>query len=131
MPQVPQAPRGSSPNVEVIAWDEVPDPPQHPFTGVRTPPQPQVVTEDSPRRHLGRVEAAPEPSLEKERFTIDDVDDGWYFVVIDGEIAYASSDLETLEAHVEFLIFDAEDRINLDDITVLRKMKIKVGVNIG
>lgn len=97
------------PNVESFDYDSV--------------PKPEVRSRSQPR-----PEHKPQP--QQTSLSIDDISDGNYFIVILDEIIVESKDLSVIEEFVERTIFN-ENNISLDDIVVLRKMKIKLGVNIG
>jgi len=73
---------------------------------------------------------SPNHKEDTKSISIDNISDGNYFIVISDEIIAEAFDLSSIEDLVEKIIFN-NNNLSLDDIIVLRKMKIKVGVSVG
>lgn len=68
--------------------------------------------------------------VERDNVNIDDIMCGDYFIVVNDIIVASSPKIEDIEQFVERLVY-SQNEIKLEDIIVLRKMKIKVGVSVG
>ena len=101
-----------SPNHEVIGYDDVSEP---------GPPLPEGPRLPDPIL----------PSAEPRPVSIDDICEGSYFVVVTDTIIAEAPELNFIEELVEQMVFDSTNSIVLDDIVVLRKMKIKVGIGVS
>ncbi len=95
------------PNRETIEYDDIPEPPPVSYTPQHEEPEP--------------------PSQE---VRIDDIAEGNYFVVVADTIVAEAPEIGLLEELIEQTIFDNQNGITLDDIVVLRKMRVRVGVSV-
>jgi hypothetical protein len=111
----------SDPNEEVINYDDIPQPP-------RVAPMPDL--EQLAAHAESYPDPEPEPVPEPNRVSIDDISPGNYFVVVMDAIVAEAPELEPIEEFIESMVFNSNNTISLDDIVVLRKMDLRVGVNV-
>jgi hypothetical protein len=131
------------PNAQ-IKYDEIPNPPVPSRVIVTDNLNMNQVAENMGAIRVGHVRAGgylgalqsaadriEEPDGPINAVSIDDIAEGNYFVVAMDVIVAESSDLDEIEAFVESIALDSKSSIKLEDIIVLRKMKLKIGVSIG
>lgn len=120
----------SNPNKYSIKFDDVPSPPpdvRFHVEGYTEPePEPEPGPDPDPYGHLPLQRHGNPP-----RVSIDDVVEGNYFVVVTDTIVGESPVLDDIEAFVERILYNSTNGVQLDDIIVLRKMKVKVGVGVS
>lgn len=125
----------SNPNNQEIKFDDISVPPPEirfqvaangpPQTDPRQAPPPPARAPD-PYGHLPQQRHGNPP-----RVSIDDIVEGNYFVVVTDTIIAESPALDDIEDFVERMLYNSSNNVKLEDIVVLRKMKVKVGVGVS